>query len=112
MKSIVAMMFMFLVVLFALCVTAMGNTIVDIDGEAMVMSTGPPTVGVFQTCDSQDRVEAIGLVYFIGDAVAAERDLQTENEYAYNANSERSGRALWYNFASRNGAPLHRWIQA
>ena len=114
MKSICVLMSVFLVVLFAFCATAMSNTVIELDGEVLVASTGPPMLGVLamgetQTCDDQDRVEAINLVYFIDDAIAAERDLQTENEYVYNANSERSGRLLWFNYA---GAPLHCWVQA
>ncbi len=110
MRGLIALVFMFLVVLFALCVTTMGNTIIEIDGEVVVMSTGPPTLGVLalgetSICDDRDRIEATKLTLFVGRVVAA------ENRYESDTHNKRSGLLLWSNCTKGNGAPLHRWIQ-
>ena len=59
MKRILVFLFMLLMILLAFCATAMCSVDSHVDGEGVVMSTGPPLLGVFQTCDAHSSVEPL-----------------------------------------------------
>jgi len=91
------------------------DVITSMDGDSLLVGLhGRYTTDAPDFIGQDDRTAMVLICFYVEpcEQTTVSKNFADENRYDENTNNERSGRLLWYYFASRNGAPLHRWIQA